>query len=140
MPFDLATSLAAGSAVPNYLDPSLGGGRVRVAMAEFTCASDAAGTYTAPIVLPRGARVICGFMNATVTMGASATIAIGITGTVGKYRAAATYTATDTFTLLALGAVTAEELTAAEQIIMTTAVAALPATGKLVIGFFYSLD
>lgn len=140
MPFDLATSLAAGSAVPNYLDPSLGGGRVRVAMAEFNCATDVVGTYTAPIVLPRGARVICGFINSTVTMGATATIAIGIAGTVGKYRAAAVYTTADTFTLLALGAVTAEELTAPEQIIMTVAAASLPATGKLVIGFFYSLD
>jgi hypothetical protein len=140
MPFDLATSLAAGSAAPNYLDPSLGGGRVRVAMAEFTCASDAAATYTAPIVLPRGARVILAFINSTVTLGASATIAIGITGAVGKYRAAATYTTADTWTPLALGAVTAEELTAPEQIIVTVGAAALPASGKFVIGFFYSLD
>lgn len=140
MPFDLSASLAAGSTTPTLLDPSLGGGRVRVAMAEFTCATDVVGTYVAPIVLPKGARVICGFMNASATMGASATIAIGITGTTGKYRAAATYTSSDTFTLLGLSAVVGEELTAAEQIIMTVAVASLPAAGKLVIGFFYSLD
>jgi hypothetical protein len=140
MPFDLATSLAAGSTTPTYIPPSLGGGRVRVAMAEFTCATDGTGAYTAPIVLPKGSRVICGFMNSSATMGASATIAIGTAASAGKYRAAATYTTGDTFTLLGLSAVVGEELTAAEQIIMTVAVAALPASGKLVIGFFYSLD
>ena len=140
MPFDNASTLAAGSTTPTLIPPSLLGGRVRIAMAEFTCATDAAGTYTAPIVLPKGSRVVCGFINASATMGGTATLAIGITGATGKYRAAATYTTGDTFTLLGLSAFVAEELTADEQILLTVAAASLPASGKLVIGFLYAID
>ena len=140
MPFDNASTLAAGSTTPALIPPSLLGGRVRIAMAEFTCATDAQGTYTAPIVLPKGCRVVCGFINASATMGGTATLAIGITGATGKYRAAATYTTADTFTLLGLSAFVAEELTADEQILLTVAAAALPASGKLVIGFLYAID
>jgi hypothetical protein len=140
MPFDLASSAAAANAALDLVPVSLGGGKVRVAAAVFTCASDAAGTYTAPIRLPRGARVICGFINASATMGASATLAIGIAGATGKYRAAATYTTADTFTLLGLNAALLTPLTAEEQILLTTAVAALPASGRLLIGFLYVQD
>lgn len=140
MPFDLSATIAAGSTTPALIDPSLSGGRIRHQSAVFTCATDAQGTYTAPIVLPKGARVLCAYMNASATMGASATIAIGITGATGKYRAAATYTTADTLTLLALNATVMAELAAAEQIIVTVAAAALPSSGRLVIGFLYALD
>ena len=141
MPFELASTLAAGSlANPALIDPSLSSGRIRHQSAIFNLASDVVGTYTAPILLPRGARVLFGYMNSSVTLGASATVAIGIAGAVGKYRAAATYTSADTPTWLGLNATVMAELQAPEQIIMTTAVAALPASGRLVIGFLYSLD
>ncbi len=136
MAFTNASTLAAGSTsglvVPNVL-----GGKVRVALAEFTCASDAAGTYTAPIVIPRGARVIMAGLNADATLGASATIAIGIAGATGKYRAAATYTTADAWTFFALNAATGAQLTAAEQIIVTIAVAALPSSGRFVLMFMW---
>lgn len=137
MAFDNASSAAAANAARDLVPVSLLGGKVRLAAATFTCAADAAGTYTAPIKLPRGARVICGFINASATMGASATLAIGIAGATGKYRAAATYTTGDTFTLLGLNATVLAPLAAEEQILLTTAVAALPASGRLVIGFLY---
>jgi hypothetical protein len=141
MPFELANTLAAGSlANPALIDPSLSSGRIRHQSAIFNLASDAVGTYSAPIVLPRGARVLFGYINSSVTLGGTATVAIGIAGAVGKYRAAATYTATDTFTLLSLNAITMAELAAPEPIILTVAAAALPASGRFVIGFLYSLD
>lgn len=140
MPFANAGAAAAGAITPNLLDPTLLHGRVRVAMAEFNCATDVPGTYTAPIRLPVGARVICAFINASATMGASATLAIGIAGATGKYRAAATYTSADTFTLLGLNAATGVRLAAEEQILLTTAVANLPSSGRLLIGFLYVLD
>jgi hypothetical protein len=141
MPFVNASSNAAGvNTAIGYIPSALLSGKARVALAEFTCASDAAGTYTVPIRLPRGARVLTMFMNASATMGASATIAIGIAGTAGKYRAAATYTAADTLSLFSLNAATGAVLAAEEQIIMTVAVAALPASGRLLIGFLYVIE
>lgn len=137
MPFDNASSAAAANAGTDLIPASLLGGNVKVAAATFTCASDAAATYTAPIKLPKGARVLCGFINASATMGASATIAIGIAGATGKYRAAATYTTGDTFTLLGLNATVLAPLTAEEQILLTVGTAALPSSGRLVIGFLY---
>lgn len=138
MPFVNAAAAAAGGA--GYIPSSLMGGKVRVACAEFTCASDAAGTYTAPIKLPKGARVIAGFINASATMGASATLAIGISGSTGKYRAAATYTTGDTFTLLGLNAALMTPLATEEQILLTVATAALPSSGRLLIGFLYTQE
>ena len=141
MPFELANTLAAGSlANPALIDASLSSGRIRHQSAIFTCASDPVGTYTAPIVLPRFSRVLFGYINASVTMGGTATIALGITGAVGKYRAAATYTSADTATWLGLNATVMAELQAPEQIIMTVAAASLPASGRLVFGFLYALD
>ena len=139
MPFVNANSAAAGvaSASTEFLAASQLGGKVRAALAEFTCASDAVGVYTVPIRLPRGARVIALYMNASATMGASATIAIGTPGADAKYRAAATYTTANTPSFFALNAATATPLTTEEQIIMTVAVASLPASGRLVIGFLY---
>jgi hypothetical protein len=139
MPFANATAIAAGGTTSNLLDPALLGGRVRIATADFTFATDVVGTYTAPIRLPIGARVICGFLNTTVTLG-STEVAIGITGSTGKYRAAAVFTTTNAFTTFALMASTGVRLTTEEQIIVTTTAASLPASGTLRMGFLYVLD
>jgi len=138
MPFVNASSAAAANAGTDMVPVADLGGKLRIASAVFTCASDGTGTYTTPIRLPRGARVLFLMLNASATMGASATIAIGITGSTGKYRAAATYTSADTATFLALNAAHMSALTADEQIIMTVASAALPASGRLVISFVYA--
>lgn len=138
MPFDLALSAAAANAATTQIPVALGGGKLRVAAAVFTNATDAVGTYTAPIRLPAGARVLFGFINSAVTLGGTATVAIGIPGTAGKYRAAAVYTATDTFTILSLTAVSMVPLAADEQIIVTVAAASLPASGRWFLGFVYS--
>ncbi len=135
MPFVNASSAAANNAGADLIPAALLGGKVRCAIAEFTCASDAVGTYTVPIVPPRGARVLTMFLNASATMGGTATIAIGIAGATGKYRAAATYTSADTLTFLSLNAATGAELAAEEQILMTGASAALPSSGRLLIMF-----
>lgn len=141
MPFVNASTVAAGSVTLNTLvPPNVLHGRVRSAIAEFTAASDAQGTYTAPIVLPKGCKVLFCFLNASVTMGGTATIAIGISGATGKYRAAATYTSADTWTTSALNAAVGATLAADEQILVTVAAAALPSSGRLLIGFFYVID
>ncbi|MBX9697870.1 MAG: hypothetical protein K2X74_00480 [Acetobacteraceae bacterium] len=141
MPFDLASAQAAGLPAGGDLIPvALGGAPVRFAGAVFTCATDAAGTYTAPIRLPRGARVLGLILNSSVTLGGIATIAIGIAGAAGKYRAAATYTPVDTLTLVGLNAALLVPLAAEEQILLTVAAASLPASGRFFFGFLYTTN
>jgi len=87
--------------------------------------------------LPAGSIFAFGLINASATMGASATLAIGVAGTTGKYRAAAVFTTADTPTLIGLNANAAMTPYAAEEaVILTIAAAALPTAGTLVIDFF----
>lgn len=137
MPFVNANSSAAGIVGAPPIPLNIMGGKVRSAIAEFTCATDVVGVYTVPIRLPRGARVITAWMNASATMGGSATIALGIAGADAKYRAGAVFTTANALTFFALNAAVGVELAAEEQIIMTVAVASLPASGRLLIGFIY---
>ena len=90
--------------------------------------------------LPAGATFAYGVINTTATLGTS-TVAIGITGTTGKYRAAATFTTADTPTLFGTAAqqALASPLSAEESVIATIAVANLPASGTLVVDLFYSM-
>ena len=90
--------------------------------------------------LPAGATFAYGVINTTATLGTS-TVAIGITGTTGKYRAAATFTTADTPTLFGTAAqqALATPLSAEESVIATIAVASLPASGTLVVDLYYSM-
>lgn len=89
--------------------------------------------------LPKGARVLYGILNSTVSLG-TATLAIGIAGTTAKYRAAATFTTIDTPTLFGPAAVAGEALASEEIVILSIATAALPAAGTLRVMIFYTLD
>lgn len=89
--------------------------------------------------LPAGATFAFGKLTSSVSLGTS-TVAIGITGTTGKYRAAAVFTAVDTPTDFGTAAqVAASPLSAEEQVFATIAVASLPASGTLVIDLYYSM-
>lgn len=91
--------------------------------------------------LPPGATFAFGVLNSTTSLGSS-TLAIGITGTTGKYRAAAAFTAADTPTFfgLALQAGAADPaLSAEENVFITIAGATLPAAGTLVVDLYYSM-
>lgn len=91
--------------------------------------------------LPAGATFAYGVITASATLGTS-TVAIGISGTTGKYRAAATFTAADTPTLFGTAATvgaTDPALSAEESVFATIATASLPASGTLVIDLYYSM-
>lgn len=126
------------------IEQALYSGKVRVALAEFTYATDAAGTYLVPeLQFQVGQRILAIDCLTSVTTG-TATIALGIAGTPAKYRAAAAITSADLWVGSGVGtaggAITAAigvRLTAAEQIIMTTAAATLPASGRLLIRAIY---
>ena len=89
--------------------------------------------------LPAGATFAFGVLNSTVSLGSS-TLAIGITGTTGKYRAAAAVTTTDVPQLFGTAATVgaASPLSAEEQVIVTIGTASLPASGTLVVDLYFS--
>lgn len=114
-------------------------GRVRVFNEKVVLASQPATDVIEVARLPRGARVLYGLLDSTVSLG-TATLAVGIAGTPSKYRNAAVFTAVDTPTLFGLAAVAGEALAAEEIVILTIATAALPASGTLRVMLFYTLD
>lgn len=123
-------------------NPSAQAGRVRIASATLTYATQSAGaqTFDNPLTLPVGATVVGGLISTSVTTG-SATVALGITGSTAKYKAAAAVTAT-TAAQIAIphAALLATPLTAAENVFVTTASAALPASGSMTVMLFYVVD
>ena len=89
--------------------------------------------------IPERSAFAFGIINATATMGGTATIAIGVAGTTGKYRAAATFTTANTPTLFGVAAAHAgAENTDTERVIATVAAANLPTSGTLIIDLYYS--
>lgn len=87
--------------------------------------------------VPAGYAFAFGMLTASATAGASATLAIGVSGATGKYRAAATHTTTAP-TLFGVAAATDNApLTAEEEIFLTIAVAALPTSADFVVVDLY---
>lgn len=121
-------------------DASMSGGNLRTVTDVVTFGAEAAGsTYVVGgITLPVGAVVHYGVLN-TDTSSGSTTLAIGVAGSTGKYRAAAAFTTTNTPTLFGVNAGVGTALTAAEQIIITTAAATAPSSGRLVVTIVYSV-
>lgn len=135
--------------VNNYKDGSVFGGRMRRYRAVVTYAAQGVGTI-ALMRIPPGQVFAYGILNTSVST-ATATIAIGIAGAVDKYKAAAAHTATDAPALFgrivptAATAHTSSEVGSSplgegtnEDIIATVAVAALPASGTLVVDMYFS--
>lgn len=114
--------------------------RLKRMRATFTLASQATTDTLVIGTLPPGATFAYGVLNASATLGATATLAIGPSTSTGKYRAAATFTTANTPTFFGVNApVAADPLTAEETVIGTIAAAALPASGTLVVDIFYSM-
>ena len=119
---------------------SVYGGRLKRLRATVTLASQATTDTLQLGNLPAGAVFAYGVINSDTSLGSS-TLAIGISGTTGKYRAAATFTSTDTPTFFGKAAEAAASdagLSAEQTVIGTIASAALPSSGTLVVDLFYS--
>ncbi|MDZ4737688.1 MAG: hypothetical protein SGJ07_15200 [Rhodospirillaceae bacterium] len=114
-------------------------GRVRVFNETVTLATQTTSDTIEIARLPKGARVLYGVLNTDTSLGSS-TVAIGITGATGKYRAAAAFTATNTPTLFGVNAGVGVGTAAEETVIITIAAASFPGSGTLKVMIFYSLD
>jgi hypothetical protein len=113
------------------------GGNVRVHKATINLAGQAT-TDTIMIAVPRkGETFLYGVMTTSATLGAAATVAIGIVGATAKYKAAAVFETTDTPTFFGKAAAMTE-LTADEEIFITIGTAALAASGTFVVEMFFA--
>ena len=127
-----------GTSPTTKSDGGIQGGPLRRFRASFTMAAQASGDTIVLATVPAGYRFAFGIINASATMGASATVAIGISGATGQYRTAAVFTAAAP-TLFGNSAATDDAaLTAAETVLLTIAVAALPGSGTAVVDLYYS--
>lgn len=113
------------------------GGRLRRFRATITLASQADGDTVVLAKVPAGHTFAYGVINASATLGSS-TVAIGIAGTAGKYRAAAAFTAAAPTLFGVAAAEAGAALTAEEVVILTNTTAALPSSGTLVVDLYFS--
>lgn len=108
-------------------------------ISSFTLAAQAIGDRLLLPRIPKGARGVQFKIQSSVALGGVATIALGIAGTTGKYRAAATKNDTALETVSS-AVISAAELAADEDPFLTVAAAALPGAGTLVVETIYSDD
>lgn len=116
------------------------GSKVSVYRAVITFAAQASGDTIKLMKLPAGVVPLFGILNNDTSM-ATATLAIGISGTTGKYRAAAVKTTTNTPEVFAVSTANVTSgamvpLAAAEEVLATIAVAALPGSGTAIVDIF----
>lgn len=115
-------------------------GNLVVYQASITLASQATTDTIVYGVVPAGSIFQFGLISTDTSLGSS-TIALGITGSTGKYRAAATLTTTNAQALIAVPVaafVNGAGLTAQETQFITIAVATLPSSGNLVIQAYWA--
>ena len=127
-----------GTTPETKTDGGIHGGRLRRFRASFNMAAQAAGDDIVLARVPAGYRFAFGIINASATMGASATVAIGITGATGKYRTAAVFTAAAPTLFGNSTAADDDALTAEETVLATIAVAALPGSGTAYVDLYFS--
>ena len=136
-----STEVAGQYATPSTKsDGGVVGGRLRRFRATVGMDGQAIADTVVLANIPPGHTFAYGVITASATLGATATIAIGVDGTPAKYRAAATFTSANTPTLFGTAAgVSADALTDGEEVILTVAAAALPdSTGYFVVDLYYS--
>lgn len=117
------------------------GGRVRRYRNTITLESQASGDTITLQPIPAGHVFAFGILNATVTLGASATIAIGVAGTAEKFRAAAVFTAAAPTLFGLIGAMDDDPVSdnaGGFTPIVTVGVAGLPSSGTLTVDIYTS--
>jgi hypothetical protein len=139
MPTTYATEVASIDNIPSgAANGGVHGGRLRRFRATITLAAQANGDDIVLARVPAGYAFSHGVINASATLGASATVAIGVAGSTGKYRTAAVFTAAAPTLFGNVAAVAEAPLTAQTDVLLTIAVAALPGSGTCTVDLFFS--
>lgn len=116
------------------------GGRLRRYRNVITMASQTTSDTIQLGDIPAGNVFAFGVLSTDTSLG-STTIAIGVSGTTGAYRAAAVFTATNTPTLFGIVAAQDDDpvtKTAVTLPIVTIAAATMPSSGTLIIDLYFS--
>lgn len=116
------------------------GGRLRSAFFSCTVPTSGTGDTMTLTKIPKGARVLGGFIQFSAAQGATATTAIGIAGTTGKYRAAAVTNSTAQFAIASTQAENCGVETTAEETIIATNAAAAWTAGTMIGRVDYMTD
>ena len=119
-------------------DATAHGGILRRYRATVTMATQTTSDTIVLAKIPAGSAFAFGILSASATLGGTATIAIGITGSTGKYRAAATHTVTTPTMFGVHAAMSAAPSTAEETIFITIAEASLPSSGTFIVDLYFS--
>lgn len=134
-----------GTTPPVRQAPGLMHAKLRIIPARIDLAAQAPITTADEVVLGKefdGYRFAFGIINASVTMGASATLAVGtspVHASNGQYRAAAVFTTPNVPALFAQAAAQQANPPSAERLVFLTVGAAnLPTSGLLNIDLYYS--
>ena len=134
-----ANEISGQSTIPTTMaNGGVVGGRLRRFRATITLASQASGDTIVLAKIPAGHAFAYGVINASATLGGTATVAIGTAASAGKYRAAAIFTAAAPTLFGASTAVDDSALTAEETVIMTVGAAALPSSGTAIVDLYFS--
>lgn len=127
----------ANTVPPDMVPPNAWHGKIRCALDTYEAnAVDAGSTIKGPII-PKGARIIGGKLM-TDDLSADATISVGISGTAAKYLTAQVCTTANQIKDFNVIDSLGEELTAAEEILLTTGVSAITGTIKIMV--FYVME
>jgi hypothetical protein len=119
------------------VDGSVQGGHVRVYREKITLASQTTSDTIVVAYPSAGEAFLYGVLTTDTSLGSS-TVAIGIAGTTGKYRAAATFTATNTPTVFGVAAAQAAKLAIDETVYITIGAATLPSSGTLFVDLYFA--
>lgn len=121
-------------------DPGFVDGSLRVFCEKITLDAQAIGDTVEVARLPKGAVPLYGVIVTDTAFGVTATVAVGISGTAGKYRAAALFNVADIPEVFGVAAGVGEALAAEETVIVTVGAAALPASGTLRVTMVYAFN
>ena len=110
-------------------------GKLRAFEATVALAGQGAGDDVNLFVLPEGFRPLFGLLQSSASLG-SATVAVGVPGDPGRYRAAATFTAADAPTPFGVTAFMAGALDGPQTVRLAIGTAALPGSGTLIVRLF----
>lgn len=123
-----------------YPHASFSGGRVRRYRNTIPLASQSAGDTITLQPIPANQVFAFGILNATATLGATATIAIGVAGATDKFRTAAVFTAAAPTLFGNIGAMddSNQDNPGGFVPIITIAEAALPSSGTLTVDIYTS--
>lgn len=135
-----ATEVSGLGTVPETnANGAVQGGRLRRFRATVPFAGQADGDTVTLARVPAGYAFAYGIVNNTATFGGTATVAIGVAGAAGKYRAAAKIETSGPILFGVAAAADDAPLADAETVILTVDAAALPTSANFaVIDLYYS--